>query len=328
MDEGRDRLSQRMRIPLALLLGTIAVGVIGYMTLEGWSFLDALYMTVITFTTVGFREVQALGATGQIFTMLLLIASVVLALVTISIAAQWWTSDPGRRAYGRRRMQTRIDRMSDHFILCAYGRVGRSIARELEAAGVSLVVVDPNPQVEERMQEDGVTYLIEDPTEEPVLRSLGIDRARAIVVAVDSDATNVYITLTARSLNPSLFIVARASEPDSEKRLRAAGADRVVSLVASAGRHIALVAVTPQATDVLDLEPPPGPALQVDEFRIESGSSAIGRELADALPELPALAIRHADGTVTPNPDPSIVLGAGDLVLTLGREEAGRIRRA
>lgn len=225
-------------------------------------------------------------------------------------------------------MQTRIDRMSDHFILCAYGRVGRAIARELEAAGVQLVVVDPNPQVEERMQEDGVVYLIEDPTEEPVLRSLGIDRARALVVAVDSDATNVYITLTARSLNPELFIVARASQPDSEKRLRAAGADRVVSLVASAGRHIALVAVNPQATDVLDLDPPPGPALQIDEFRIEAGSAGVGRRISDALPELSALAVLHADGTVTPNPDPTMTLGEGDLVMTLARDDAGRVRRS
>ena len=150
-------------------------------------------------------------------------------------------------------MQRRIDDLTGHFIVCAYGRVGRAVARELEAEGAAFVVVDPDERLVERMRDEGVAFIIDDPTHEHVLRAAGADRARGLVCAVDSDATNVYIALVARALNPELFIVARASEPGSDQRLLRAGANRVVSPFVSSGRHMALVAMRPNADDVVAL---------------------------------------------------------------------------
>ena len=149
-------------------------------------------------------------------------------------------------------MEKRIEALRGHFIVCAYGRVGRAAVRELEAAGLPFVVVDPKEDLRERMDEDALLYLVDDPSLEPVLRRAGVERARGLLCAVDSDATNVFITLTARQMNPDLFIVARASDPGSTERLERAGADRVVSPFVSSGRHMVRMAQDPSIVDLFD----------------------------------------------------------------------------
>ena len=165
-------------------------------------------------------------------------------------------------------------------------------------------------------------YLVADPSAEPVLRAAGVQRARGLVCAVDSDATNVYITLIARSLKPELFIVARASEPGSDERLRRAGADRVVSPYVSSGRHMARVALQPALADVVEVEEVGGASLELDEVRIDEASALSGRTLAEAFPSRPVLAIRRPAGAVTANPPPATTLEPGDLVLLLGQDRA------
>ncbi|HEX6131506.1 MAG TPA: potassium channel family protein, partial [Actinomycetota bacterium] len=188
-------LARRLRWVGVALAGVVVYGVVGYRLLEGWSFLDAAYMTITTLTTVGFREVRPLDAGGRIFTLSLLVMGVGVLLTGISLtAAVLAEAEIGGRAR-RRRMDRRIAEMRDHFIVCAYGRVGRAAVRELQAAGVPFVVVDPKEELEERMIDDGVPYLVDDPSLEPVLRRAGVERARALLCAVDSDATNVYIAL-------------------------------------------------------------------------------------------------------------------------------------
>ena len=305
-----------------LVVAAVAYGVAGYMLIEGWSFLDALYMTVTTLTTVGFREVHVLDDAGRIFTLTVIVVGVGLVLVTIAVTAQWVLEGAWGERARRRKMQRSIDHLSDHFIVCAYGRVGRSVARELERAAVPFLVVDPNEALTERMVEDGVPYLVADPSEEPVLRAAGVQRARGLVCAVDSDATNVYITLIARSLKPELFIVARASEPGSDERLRRAGADRVVSPYVSSGRHMARVALQPALADVVEVEEVGGASLELDEVRIDEASALTGRTLAEAFPSRPVLAIRRPAGAVTANPPPTTTLQPGDLVLLLGQDRA------
>jgi voltage-gated potassium channel len=311
-----------------LALGVaLAYGVSGYMLLEGWPFLDALYMTVTTFTTVGFREVRPLDDAGRVFTLSVIAIGVALVLITIALAAQWVIEGQWGERTRRRRMQRRIDGLSDHYLICAYGRVGRAIAREFEAEGVSFVVIDPKEDLQERMDQDAVPYLIEDPSEEEVLLSAGVRRARGLVCAVDSDATNVYITLMARSLNPDLFIVARASERGSDARLLKAGADRVVSPFVSSGRHMALVALHPRAADVLEVESGGATSLRLEELRIEAGSQTAGRSIAEAIGSTPVLAIRHPGGQITANPPQDHVLQQGDLVLMIGEEDLPAVRR-
>ncbi len=320
-------LWRRLRWVALTLVAALAYGVVGYMLLEGWGFLDALYMTVTTFTTVGFREVRTLDDGGRVFTLTVIAVGVGTALVAIALTAQWILEAHWGEKSRRDRMRRRIDGLSDHYIVCAYGRVGRSAARELESEGVPFVVIDPKEDLEERMREDGVAYLIDDPSEESVLTAAGVHRARGLVCAVDSDATNVYITLVARSLTPSLFIVARASEPGSDRRLLKAGADRVVSPFVSSGRHMALVALRPRAADVVEVEEAGSRSLRLEEVRVDADSPLVGRPLADALGPAPVLAIRHAGGQITANPSSDVALRAGDLVLMIGEQDLPLVRR-
>jgi voltage-gated potassium channel len=308
-------LTRRLAWVGVALAGLVVYGVIGYWAFEGWSFLDALYMTVTTLTTVGFREVRELDTSGRIFTLSLLVMGVSVLLVGISFtAAVLAEAEMGGRSR-RRRMERRIASMHDHYIVCAYGRVGRAAVRELEAAGVPFVVLDPNEDLEERMNEDGVAYLIDDPSLEPALREAGVDRARALLCAVDSDATNVYITLTARQMKPDLFIVARASEPGSAERLERAGADRVVSPYVSSGRHMVRMARDPSIVDVFDSGSTARRSLPVTERLIDDASELRGRSIADV--GAPVLAIRRSDGATVPNPAGATRLEVGDVVLLL-----------
>jgi len=320
-------LWRRLRWAAVILAAALAYGVAGYMLLEGWSFLDALYMTVITFTTVGFREVRELDAAGRVFTLTVITVGVGTALVTIALTAQWILETHWGEATRRKRMQRRIDGLSDHYIVCAYGRVGRAVAREFEAEGVPFVVIDPKEDLEERIVEDGVAFILDDPSEESVLTAAGVDRARGLVCAVDSDATNVYIALIARSLNPNLFIVARASEPGSDERLLKAGADRVVSPFVSSGRHMALVALRPRASDVVEVEQIGARSLRLEEVRVDGDSPLAGRAIGESLGPSPVLAIRHAGGQITANPAPEVKLRPGDLVLMIGEEDLPLVRR-
>lgn len=321
-------LWRRVRWP-ALGLGlAIVYGVAGYVILEGWGFLDALYMTVITLSTVGFREVLPLDDSGRVFTLTLIAIGVGLVLVTVTVVAQWILEGRWGERTRRKRMQRRIDAMSNHFIVCAYGRVGRAVARELESEGASFVVIDPDESLIERMTGDGVAFLVADPSNESVLREAHVERARGLVCAVDSDATNVYIALIARALNQDLFIVARASEPGSDQRLLHAGADRVISLFVSSGRHMAQVAMRPRVDDVVELETPGMASMTLEEVRVAHGSPLVGRTVGEALGSTAVLAIRHTNGEITANPSGSLELRQGDLVLMLGESELATLRRS
>ena len=323
-----DSLWYRLRWLFALLAAAIAYGVIGFMLIEGWRFLDALYMTVTTLTTVGFREVRPLDDAGRIFAMTLIFFGVGIVFVTISLTGRWLAEAQLGSRSRRKRMERRIGSLQEHYIICAYGRVGRAVAREFEAEGVPFVVIDPKEDLAERMTDDGVSFMTEDPSEEGVLVRAGVGRAKGLVCAVDSDATNVYITLVARSLNPDLFIVARASERGSDQRLLRAGADRVVSPFVSSGRHMALVALRPRVTDVVEVETSGATSMKLEEVRIDADSPFAGRTIADALGASPVLAIRHAGAQITANPSPQVTLQAGDLVLLLGEDELSAVRRS
>ncbi len=297
------------------LAAVVLYGVAGYMVLERWSFLDALYMTIITMATVGFREVRPLGTGGQIFTLTLIVSGVGAALVGVALTASLIAEAEIGGSTRRRRMRRRIEDLHDHFIVCAYGRVGRAAVRELGSSGLPFVVLDPKDELRARMEEDDVPYMVDDPSLEPVLLAAGVERARGLICAVDSDATNVYITLTARALNPALFIVARASEPGSAERLERAGANRVVSPFVSSGRHMVRMARDPSIVDIFDEGSRGRSAIDVEERRIEEGSGLDGRTVADA--PGPVLALRRSDGEVLAPPPPDAPLGAGDVVLLL-----------
>ncbi|HXF57997.1 MAG TPA: potassium channel protein [Actinomycetota bacterium] len=312
---------------MALLLTAVvlifAYGIVGYMVL-GFRFIDALYMTSLALTTAGFNPVGELDGAAKIFTVSIAILGVsaflaVLGVLTTTLAERQFTERARRR-----RMERRIEALRNHHIICAYGRVGRTVAREYESEGVPFVVIDSKEELEEQMQADGVLYIVGDPASEAVLRQAGVERARALVCAVDSDATNVYITLTARSLNPTIFIVARAGERGSEERLYRAGADRVVSPYVTSGRHMALVSLRPRVVDFFEVVGFGGRQARLDELVVEEGSPLVGRTLAEACGPAVPLLLRRGSGEVVPNPRGDERLAPGDLIFLFG--EPGALR--
>lgn len=313
-------LFARFWLLLALLLASLAGGTLAYAVLEGWSLLDALYMTVTTLTTVGFREVHPLSTAGRIFTIILILFGVTMIFTSVGIISQAASSGELGEPLRRRRMQRRIDALRDHYIICAYGRVGRAAAVELRLQGESYVVIEQLESLRELLAEDGAPYLIADPTAESVLADAGIDRAKGLVCAVDSDAINVYITLTARALNPKLAIVARASNPESVDQLQRAGADRVVSPYVLSGQRMASLALQPSVVEFFDMVSV-APDLRLEEIVIRQGSPMDGTtvgKVGASHDQVRILAVKKTGAGLVPSPEEDLDLGAGDLVVALG----------
>lgn len=315
-----DRIVVWFRLPLLLLAAVTLYGVVGYRVVEGWSLLDALYMSVITLATVGFHEVRPLGPRGQMFTISLILAGVMALFVALGSVTELVVSGQLARVLRRRRMDRRIGRLDQHTVICAYGRVGRAVADELTRQDLPFVVVEQQEALIPALEERGIPYIAADPTAEEVLRHAGIQRARALVCAVDSDAANVYITLTARALNPKLVIVARASDPASIDTQVRAGADQVVSPYLLSGRRMAFLAQHPAVVDFLDLMSIV-PDLRLEQILVRAGSVLDGTTVAAASAayrDTTILAIRRASGEPIAYPGPEIGLAAGDRVVMLG----------
>lgn len=307
---------------LAVLAGMLSVyvyGVVGY-TLFGFGVVDAAYMTALALATAGFNPVGELSAAAKVFSISLAVFGWITFIVALAVVITAVTERRLATGARRRRMQNRISALSNHFIVCAYGRVGRAVAREFESEGTPFVVLDTKAELEERMVSDGVLYAIADPTQESVLRDAGAERARGLICAVDSDADNVYIAMTARAINPTLYIVARASEPDSPERLYRAGANRVISPYVSSGRHMALLGLRPRVVDYLDIAGLGEKKLRLEEILIEDGSPFVGSTVAEVCGDAIPLLIRRNVGHLVPRPEGQEELEAGDLLVVVGEQ--------
>lgn len=216
-------------------------------------------------------------------------------------------------------MKTNLEDLSGHYIICAYGRVGRAVAREFESDGVPFVVVDPDDDLVGRLEADGVAYLIADPIHEATLRKVRVEQAIGLVCAADSDATNVYISMAAKAQNPELFIVARASDRESPDHLHRAGANRVISPHVSSGRHMASLALRPRVVDYLDIADPGQSSIRIEEVRIESGSPFAGITIAEVCTDAIPLMVRHSDGVMHSSPSGSELLDVGDILIMVRR---------
>jgi voltage-gated potassium channel len=310
----------RFRFPMLLLGLALAVGTVGYRLIEGWPLLDGLYMTVTTLTTVGFREVRPLGTGGRVFTIGLILTGVLGLFTTVAIVAQLIMSGELSEPLRRRRMERRIEGLRDHYIICAYGRVGRAAADEFRQQGEAHVVIESQETLERLMAEHDAPYIVGDPSVESILENAGIQRAKGLVSAVDSDAMNVYITLTARTLNPKLFIVARASAPESVDQLYRAGADRVVSPYVLSGKQMASLALHPAVVEFIDMVTV-APDLRLEEIVVRRGSALDGKTVGaayEARDDVTILAVKKSGAALDPRPANDLVLGAGDLVVALG----------
>jgi voltage-gated potassium channel len=314
---------RRLRVPGLALLGVLVYGMAGYLLIERWNLLDSFFMTLITISTIGYEEVHPLSPGGRLFTASLILGGVAIVLWTLGIFAEVMGTGQLVEYRRSRAIQARRRQIRDHFIVCGFGRMGTQIARELQEAGVPHVVVDHNPDVlDELRRRAGGAYVAGDAATEEVLLEAGIERARGLISAVDSDERAVYIVLAARALNPDLYILARAGRPGSARRLELAGANRVVSPYLMAGHQVAQMAMRPNLVDVLDTLLEGG--IGVEEIELDAGSAKVGLSLEEAGLLDPdgarVLALRRRDGTLHVSPPPGLRLQAGDLVVALGSE--------
>jgi voltage-gated potassium channel len=319
-----------VRTWLAIVGAALAAGTAGYMLLEGWNLSDALYMTVISVTTAGFREVRDLDEVGRLWTMLVIGFGVVLIFGSVGLVTEYLVTEAtsGRRI--GRRMTRQVDELREHFVLCGYGRVGSTVARELVHDGEQFVVIDVNPESLKRARDDGYLVVEGDATDDATLRAGGIARAKGLVATIDSDAQNVYVILSARALNPGLFVVARAGTPAAEEKLARAGADRVVSPYTMAGRRLAELAVRPRVVDFLDAALSHGElSFSLEELHVRAGGPLEGASVGQLRERgLFVLAILAADDRYAANPPDDRRLVGGETFIASGSAEALAAARA
>jgi voltage-gated potassium channel len=315
----------RFRLALTLLAIVIVVGVAGYMLINGWNLLDSFYMVIITISTVGYTEVHPQGVSGRMFSTGLIVIGVATMLYGFGVFAETLTDNAFGRYRRARQLQRDLDHLRDHFIICGYGRMGTQIVEEFEVHKVPYVVIDQTDEALERIRAEGRLHIEGDASKEEILRQAGIERARGLISAVDSDERAVYIVLAARAFNPNLYIVARAGRPESIRRLELAGATRTISPYLMAGHRMAELAIRPAMVDLLDTLHHGEAGIGVEEMVVTSGTTVAGRTLEEAGLLAPdaarVLAVRKADGTVNVNPSPGMRLDGGDLVIALGTEE-------
>ena len=316
----------RLLLPVAVLVTLLAAGTLGYQLVEGWGWFDALYMTVITITTVGFHEVHPVSAAGRVFTMALAMGGVFTAFYAGVEFIRAVVTGEVLTALGRQRMESRLERLNGHLVVCGFGRMGRLVAEEFSSAGLPFVVVDRDPKVLEGFDIPHGIPLVGDATADEVLRRAGVERARALVTAAASDADNLYITLSARLLDERLTIVARAEGEAAEVKLRRAGASRVVSPYVIGGHRVAQAVLRPNAMDFIELATRTGHLeLQIEEVEVGAGSALVGRTIkaSPVRSELGIIivAVKKPGAKMAFNPSPDTALETGDLLITLGHRQ-------
>ncbi len=319
----REPPERRLRFLALMLILVHAVGTTGYVIIEDWPVVDALYMTVTTITTVGFGEIHPLSRTGRIFTIGLIAVGLTGIWYALSVLVGLMIEGRFSQEWERRRMEQRLSGIQDHFIVCGYGRVGRQIAAQLQRYRRPVVVVDRDPVALAEAASDGLLTVQGDATEDDVLKEAGIERARGLITAVATDADNVFVTLSARALRPDLPIVARANVEDAAPKLQRAGATHVVSPYAIAGRQMASLAVRPSTVSFVEtlLHGTKGDLL-LEDLTLAPGSAMVGLKLSDLLHRCPGilvLAVQRAGEMLAP-PAGDLVLEPGDVLAIVGTE--------
>ena len=314
----RNIIRALIMLGLVLLIGTA-----GYVVIEGWQILDAIYMTVITITTVGYGEARTVSPTGRVFTLALICMGMGIIAYTLGMVAQVMVEFQVRSILGRRKLGLKIKSIKNHYILCGYGRIGRIISQELKASRIPLLVIDSNPDSKQGLEQQDIPYIIDDATSEDVLIEAGIERAKGLISVVLSDADNLFITMTARGLNPGLFILARAEEEQSHKKLLRAGANRVVLPYLIGGQKMAHTITKPAVTDFLELTVhDKNIELEMGEILVKDRSRLKGVTLADSgiRQEMNVIivAIRKENGEMAFNPSSETRIETGDTLIALG----------
>jgi voltage-gated potassium channel len=314
---------RQLKFGFSFLLLVLVGGTLGYTLLEGWPALDALYMTVITITTVGYGEVKPLSHGGVVFTMILILTSVGMVAFIIVGLARIMVEGEVRRIFGRRKLEKRIEGLKDHYIVCGYGRIGSYVCKELADKPVPFVVVEKNPEVTQRIEDGNYHYINGDATDEQTLRKAGIESAKCLVATVASDADNLYITLTARELNSDLYILSRATDENAQKKLLTAGANKVVSPYLIGAHRMAMALLRPTVVDFMEIAMHrKSIELQMEEIKVDHVHRLPSTILRDSgirsNLDLIVVAIKKESGEMAYNPSSETQIEAGDTLIIMG----------
>jgi voltage-gated potassium channel len=308
--------TRRLGILFGALTALIALGTIAFMITEGSSIGYSFAWTLDTVTTLGsIRDPH--DTAGRVVVVALELFGIGTLFYGLATVAEFFVSGQLSGLLEERRTQRMIDSLSDHYIVCGFGRVGRQVARDLQHAGVPLVAIDADPTHREEAQTIGARIIASDPADDEVLLKAGIERARAVLACVDSDAENIFITLSARGLRTDIQIIARASAEDSEKKLLRAGANRVISPYKTSGAEMARIALHPQVGGALQLAD-----LRMEEIEVSPDCAGVGQTIEQVRGASVIVAVRRADGRLEPQPEPQSVIEVGDMLVAIGTPEA------
>ncbi len=313
---------RKVQYSLLTLIVIIGGGTLGYVLIEDWSVFESLYMTIITLATVGYREVHDLSDQGKVFTILLIVFGTGTIAYTIGSMIQFMVEGQLRRLLGRKKLQKKISRLKGHYIICGYGRIGRMIAREFASKPLPFIVVEQDPQCCRRIEDKGYLFVEGDATHDDILEQAGISTAKGLITVVTSDSANVFITLTARGINPGLFILARASEDGADLKLMRAGANKVVSPYTIGASRMAQAVLRPSVVDFIEIVTgTENLELQLEEILVTPESSLAGKTLINSGIRrdlgLIIVGIKKSQRMIF-NPPPSIEIEPGDILISLG----------
>ena len=321
-----DRLWRRfVYIGLAMLLALLT-GTVGFVVIERFPPFEAFYMTLITITTVGYSEIRQLSPAGRVFNSFLIVSGVTTMFFAIGAMTQTIIEMELGELIGKRRIKRMIEKLENHYIVCGFGRVGRAAAQELKRAGVPFVVVDRSPERVEKAMRAEMLAVLADSTQDQTLRDVGITRARGLIAALKTDADNLFVILSAKTLNPNLKVAARADEEEAEDKLRRAGAETVFAPYSNAGHQMALSLLRPHVVQFLDVATRNiGLDVGIEQVRVAEESEFVSRSLKQM--ELRrdlgviVLAIRKADGQMLFNPPAEAMIAGGDYLIVMGEQQ-------
>ncbi len=316
-----------VRKGIGLLLLVLLLGVFWYTAMEDLSLLDATYMTVVTISTVGFKEVHPLDTSGRIFTLILIVVGLTVMTYTLSAVGRVIIEGSIQRYLGRQRMMREVEHLKNHYLVCGHGRMGAILCEELQREGVDFVVIEGDPLVAEKLVEAGYLVVEGDATEDAVLEQAGVSRAKGLVAVVSNNVDNLYITLSAREMsrkdNPGLYILSRATDKNASEKITRAGADRVISPYAIGGMRIVQALLRPTVYDFVDVATQSsGLDLMFEEVTISEGSKLDDLAIKDSgirkEYDVIVIAIKKPSGRMVFNPGPEVIMQVRDQLIVLG----------
>jgi len=326
-DSGRIAKNRaRLRLGVVAVLSSILVGTVAFHLLEGWSILDSLYVTAQTVTTVGFGDLSPRTRLGRAFATVFMMVGVGIVLYALTSTVQTIVQSEILATLGRRRRSRDMSRLRNHFIICGAGRVGSHLIRNLQGSHDTFIVIENNTEKVAQLMDAGVAVLVRDATLEESLSDAGVEHARGLAACLAEDADNVYVVLTARGLNPSIHIVARAAEEQAESKLIRAGASRVVAPTLIGGHRMAMALTKPAVGDFLDSITANELELGFEQLEVDPSSSFVGRKLSEtdirSHLNIVIVSIRRSDGEIIFNPSGDTLISSGDMLIAIGKSEA------